>query len=213
MKKQAFNLIEIALAAAVIAIGMSSILVLFPVGINASNSAAADNMIPDVADYVLSNVECEVQAAWRNADGRALSVNNFLNSQVPTSKPNSSGTFGNSDFAGKEPFFYTGTKGQFCYHQSYTVDGTTVTDFAAEVLIWQEDEPVVLLQKSSPGKAEKVLSGMVKPGSINMDSGPVSIGAPAVAVCAEISYPAELPYDRREKYYFRREMFNQAEEL
>ena len=213
MKKQAFNLIEIALAAAVIAIGMSSILVLFPVGINASNSAAADNMIPDVADYVLSNVECEVQAHWRDGNGKAI-TNQFLQ-RLPTEKPASAGTF--NDFSGKDPFFPTGGEdspdGKFCYHQSYTVDGTTVTDFAAEVLIWQEDEPVVLLQKSSPGKAEKVLSGMVKSGSINMDSGPVSIGAPAVAVCAEISYPAELPYDRREKYYFRREMFNQAEEL
>ena len=41
MKKQFFNLIEIALAIAIIAVGMSSVLVLFPAGLNAVNSAYA----------------------------------------------------------------------------------------------------------------------------------------------------------------------------
>ena len=47
MRKQYFNLIEIALAIAIIAVGMSSVLVLFPAGLNAVNSAAADNSAPD----------------------------------------------------------------------------------------------------------------------------------------------------------------------
>ena len=45
-------MIEVALAMAIIAIGISSILVLFPVGINASKSAIADNNLADIAEYI-----------------------------------------------------------------------------------------------------------------------------------------------------------------
>ena len=43
--KHYFNMVEIALALAVLAIGMSSILVLFPVGINANKAAIAERRI------------------------------------------------------------------------------------------------------------------------------------------------------------------------
>ena len=49
IRKHPFNMVEIALAMAIIAIGLSGILVLFPVGINASKSAIADNNLADIA--------------------------------------------------------------------------------------------------------------------------------------------------------------------
>ena len=49
-----FNMVEIALATAVIAIGISSILVLFPIGINATRAAIEENCYSDAVETLLS---------------------------------------------------------------------------------------------------------------------------------------------------------------
>jgi type II secretory pathway pseudopilin PulG len=49
-----FNMIEIILALTIIAIGMTSILGLFPVGLNASRNAIAQNVSADVADQMIT---------------------------------------------------------------------------------------------------------------------------------------------------------------
>jgi len=49
-----FNMIEILLALTVIAIGMTSILGLFPVGLNASRNAVAQNISANVADQMVT---------------------------------------------------------------------------------------------------------------------------------------------------------------
>lgn len=49
-----FNMIEILLALTVIAIGMTSVLGLFPVGLNASRNAIAQNCSADVADQIIT---------------------------------------------------------------------------------------------------------------------------------------------------------------
>ncbi|MCF6175047.1 MAG: hypothetical protein L3J71_04730 [Victivallaceae bacterium] len=56
-KKQYFNMIEIALAIAIIAFGMSSILVLFPVGLNASRDSMADNYSADAVEQFVSYIQ------------------------------------------------------------------------------------------------------------------------------------------------------------
>jgi hypothetical protein len=53
-KIQFFNMIEVALAMAVIALGMTSILGLFPVGLNASRNAIAENYCADAVDQMIS---------------------------------------------------------------------------------------------------------------------------------------------------------------
>ncbi len=54
MKKRInlFNMIEVALSMAIIAIGMTSILGLFPVGLNASRTAMAENYSADAVEYI-----------------------------------------------------------------------------------------------------------------------------------------------------------------
>ena len=59
-----FNMVEIALALAVLAIGMSSILVLFPVGINANKSAIADNNLADIGEYLMGYLRAGCAAEW-----------------------------------------------------------------------------------------------------------------------------------------------------
>ena len=53
-KVQFFNMIEVLLALTVIAIGMTSVLGLFPVGLNASRNAIAQNCSADVADQLIT---------------------------------------------------------------------------------------------------------------------------------------------------------------
>ena len=53
MKKFNFNMVEIALAMVVIALGISGILGLFSVGVNAKKAAINENNIADAAEYIL----------------------------------------------------------------------------------------------------------------------------------------------------------------
>ena len=52
-----FNMIEVALALVILAIGLSSVLVLFPVGLKASRSSVADNNLADIAEQMGSYIQ------------------------------------------------------------------------------------------------------------------------------------------------------------
>ena len=212
MIRKFFNLIEIALAIAIIAVGLSSILVLFPVGLNATNDATADNKIPDIADYMLGYLECQVAACWRDGEGNPVPENSFIKNQLTVSE-NPAGNAKEDETwepiddsnAERATLFYqdaeiSGSRKAriFKYEQKYQVDGTNVVDFSAVMRVWQEPIP---FQFSKIAEPEKALTHHTNPGK----SG--------VALCVEISYPAEKPYAAREKQYFRREIYNQDAEL
>jgi len=199
--KRGFNLIEITLAVAIIAVGMSSILVLFPVGLNASSAAAADNMVQDVAEYILGYLECRTQAAWRDAAGNAT-ANAFVGS-LPDSLSDADDssvtwtTIANTKLESGN----LGGSTVFRYVQSYNVvidgDSTTVTDFSAVIRVWKEKIPL-LLRKTDNTTATQTTDS------------PASAGTYGMTLCAEISFPVEKPYADREKYLFRREIYNHA---
>lgn len=60
MRRFRFNMVEIALAIAVISIGLSAVLVLFPVGINATRAAMDENCCYDAAECVANFVRSEL---------------------------------------------------------------------------------------------------------------------------------------------------------
>ena len=60
MKRLKFNMVEIALAIAVISIGLSAVLVLFPVGINAARAAMDENSYYDAAELIANFVRSEL---------------------------------------------------------------------------------------------------------------------------------------------------------
>lgn len=205
--KHYFNLIEIALAVAIIAVGMSSIMVLFPVGTNAANAAAADNMIPDVADYVLSYLECRTQAEWRNASGVAQ-ANGFIGNLAGKLEDLSGDDEGADDTKWSDisdtnlSSRQLGGKTVFRFKQTYEInadgENVKVSDFSAVIRVWAEKVPFRL--RKTDGSA-----GAYDAGDTD------SASSYAIALCAEISYPAEKPYAEREKYTFRREIYNHAE--
>ncbi|MBO5763432.1 MAG: hypothetical protein J6R85_06125 [Lentisphaeria bacterium] len=216
-EKRFFNLIEIALAMAVIALGLSSIMVLYPVGLNATNEATADNVAPDAVAYLMSYLEAGTQVGWIDSDGKPVaSGNNFLGSgsnalipEMDRTNP-SPNDFFEDDFeddveypavdkeeadAGKVVNLSQGKKGSavpglFKYEQSYmTSDDERVVDFSAIMRVWRDDDVYVY-----PNNKIKVNENT------------------AVALNIEISYPAEKPYSAREKQLYRLELFNQAKE-
>ncbi len=66
MKKQHFNMIEVALAIAVIAIGMVSIMGLFPIGLSANKDAMAKSYAAESADEFLHFLERYLRQDWAN---------------------------------------------------------------------------------------------------------------------------------------------------
>ncbi len=118
-----FNMVELALAMAVLAIGISSILVLFPVGINASTNARANDQVPMIADVMLENIKSIVYK---------LSDWSSLGADIPSTKP--------ADADIKSPskdaqimgnLYYTTKDGVYLYENG---------DFSAVIRVWRDPE-------------------------------------------------------------------------
>ena len=82
-----FNMVEIALAIAIIAIGLSAVLVLFPVGINATRAAMDENSSTDVSEYVANFVRGQCLSHWKTTYENWRSGSNPLTSNLTFSAP------------------------------------------------------------------------------------------------------------------------------
>lgn len=172
MRKQYFNLVEIILALGVIAVGMTGVLVLFPTGMNAGNSATADNSVPDAAQYLAGYIESCIRRDWRNGV-------NTTASGLPTAKPaaTSGYTFEPDSWTQvpNTPIYYmSGTPGLFKYEQTHIVNGAPVVDFSAVARVWKTDTNHIHV----PGQASPQ---------------PMGLGG-AVTIFIEVSYPLNKPY-------------------
>ena len=179
MKKQYFNLIEIILALGVIAVGMTGVLVLFPTGMNAGNSAAADNSVPDAAQYLAGYVESRIRSEWRNG------VNTTV-SGLPTAKPGAAEAW-NAAPINNTPIYTSATAGLFKYEQNHMVDGVAVTDFSAAARVWKSDNNHIHV----PGQ-----------------SAPVQMNSGSATIFIEVSYPLTKPYEDRETQVYRFDLYN-----
>ena len=82
-----FNMVEIALAIAIIAIGLSAVLVLFPVGINATRAAMDENSSADVSEFVANFVRGQCLSHWKTTYENWRSGSNPLTSKLTFSAP------------------------------------------------------------------------------------------------------------------------------
>ena len=206
--KHGFNLIEITLAIAIIAFGMSSILVLFPTGLQTTTDAVADSVVPDTADYVLSYLQAMIDVGWRDGNGELRTDNKALKAlddskpDTTAADPGGSITFENLDTISSDNektvnlFKAKNKKGIYLYEQSYYPTASEdfdkkekVVDFSAIVLVWKEPKTFLYHENDAPVGFE---------------------GDNAATLCVEISYPAVKPYSAREKQFYRLELYNQA---
>lgn len=225
-----FNMVEIALALAVLAIGMSSILVLFPVGINANKSAIADNNLADIGEYLMGYLRAGCAAEWAEiakdrqdaedagGDPSAPSWSDFFFSgQIPTSYEATVNSVGRdainlSDYEGntgritENLYQLSGSQNYGFLYKQMTGD---IVDFAAVVMVWREEYSFYALNPEDNDYTRVTVSPGTS-GSVDPDSDSDSVNLYATVLCIEISWPAQAPYDQREKRLFRQEIFNEA---
>ena len=224
-----FNMIEVALALVILAIGLSSVMVLFPVGLKASQASVADNNLGDVAERVAAYLQakCTSSEVWENNgtfDKNIISDKNFDpedNSQVTSSDFNTTSDSSQTDDM-KGLFRLEKNDRVYYLYQQYSPVGTggdRAVDFEAIVRIgWDND---TLLQQyylqMDTGSWTKLsnYSHPSNPSGSDLPNSPLEgLSASEIlkkccrALIIEISWPADVPWANREKRVFRVEMFN-----
>ncbi len=194
-----FNMIEVALAMAVIAFGMISIMALFPVGLTASRNAVAENYSADAADQFMSYIQGRANADRANFDALfgssgflsdgppdvAANMDTWSNAFLehlrtgsPTQMARGLDIFECSSYgpvlpAGKQVFFIT-----------QGADNAAGLDFSAALVVWKSAVSTKVLVNGSPlEESDNTFSHYA---GLNV----------------EISWPLERPYAEREKRYY-----------
>lgn len=234
IRRHPFNMVEIALAMAIIAIGLSGILVLFPVGINASKNAIADNNLADIAEYIMGYLQARCNEEWiKNANNPPEPIT-LLNSysetyypfsaKLPTSAPSGS-SVGDDDGVPLEGEL--GTNSIF----DKTIQGISISTSDStekrrvkQATLFLGPDGAFLYRQMTNDTVDFAAVVKVWREEINCYVPKISsVTAPALIdenipqyahnLVLEISWPAEFPYANREKRVFRLEFFNQAYEI
>ena len=229
-----FNMVEIALAIAIIAIGISAVLVLFPVGINATRAAMDENSSTDVGEYIAGFVRGQclahwktTYAGWRNDTSQNLSFT-VPPALGPDSKPATPADLSKDKFdkidgytvetpAGSRSGLqkHGGIDGVYRFNR-VTAEGEET--FAALVKIWSADLtsegnqtsancPVYIPDAANSFEPKLVGSGTNKV-QLTSPSGPVDFGVIAQSVMVEISWPADAADEDRTSRTFRVDVYN-----
>lgn len=237
IRRHPFNMVEIALAMAIIAIGLSGILVLFPVGINASKSAIADNNLADIAEYIMGYLQARCNEEWiKNANNppEPITLLNSIYSEkyypfsakLLTSAPSGS-SVGDDDGVPLEGEL--GTNSIF----DKTIQGISISTSDStekrrvkQATLFLGPDGAFLYRQMTNDTVDFAAVVKVWREEINCYVPKINAGsvtAPALIdenipqyahnLVLEISWPAESPYANREKRVFRLEFFNQAYEI
>ncbi|MBQ7207164.1 MAG: hypothetical protein IJS01_05135 [Lentisphaeria bacterium] len=217
MRRFKFNMVEIALAVAVISIGLSAVLVLFPVGINATRAAMDENRSSDAVEYVTRYIRGQFLAGWRTNSAQS-SFSGFLDTEYKTSEsePSDGLKWAASPVANFPELYRASNCGSGVYKFTSTGDDT----FSAVVKVWmpandltadydkdnQKSACPIYIPNTAPGKnnaPQRVAGdGIVLPDGENF-------GSIVQSVLVEISWPGDLPAaDRVNKRVFRVDVYN-----
>ena len=222
-------MVEVALALVILAIGLSSVMVLFPVGLKASRSSVADNNLADVAERMAAYLQakCTAPDVWNKEGGFSggSSIPNFVSE--PTGVPYDTSEFTHKA-GGMDGLFTNGSDKQYYLYRQYssnsgssTNDSDRPVDFEAMIRIgWDTQSrseiyyPVVgggNSQGQSPlsGYSRSLTDPPTGHKMIAAESESGIIGNFFRTLVIEISWPANAPWKNREKRIFRVEMFNE----
>ena len=181
-----FNLVEIVLAMGAIAVGLVSIMALFPVGLNASRSAMAESYAAEAADQFLHWMQYKIDTT---ANGWSEYMVGGGSSEIGTGVPGAADKAFFADSAGNwyDPpnntiLQKTANDQIFKIVRETTGSTGDVRDFEAIMALWRGSV-------TTPGGTT---IGENYAGSLNV----------------EISWPAQLPYTERETATYVLELFN-----
>lgn len=186
-----FNLVEVALAIAIVGLGITGIISLFPVGIKATNDAIGENYSSFVANRFLGYLArmCNNPAKsygtstrdfWEEYISPAPDVE--IPDEIPLEADETSATFESSPIEGG--IFSSDNPGLYRIKQG----SSSYTDFHATIRVWKSQIENMYIY------------------NVNYPAIPYDY---AVALNIEISWPVEKPYSIREKKYYRIEIFRQ----
>lgn len=210
MKRFKFNMVEIALAVAVISIGLSAVLVLFPVGINATRAAMDESSCSDAAECIARYIRgCFLNVWYSNPTESSFSSLNLPSGRPDSAEPTSLSPV--SSF----PELSSGGGGFFKFTRS-GYGGEEI--FSAVIRVWRPTGDLTTAASTTPSACPLYVpdtvngtqrlvtgtpaTGIVLPNSTNFDSF-------AQSVLVEISWPADLPdSDRTNRRVFRVDVYN-----
>ena len=215
LTKFKFNMVEIALAMVVIALGISGILGLFAVGVNAKKAAISENNIADAAEYMLGTYRTVIlNHIYNNKSvtsgllkGIGLSTKpsdadvndkewDIDSSSVKRFSVTRKGASENTHI-----YYKSGTIPQvFCYMPSRVVDGVKIPECQIIGRIWAEN----------PQMDYRDWATDTVKGDDNFDFYGNDF---AMKVFLELSWPAAKNYDDREKRVFVMYITNPIKEL
>lgn len=213
-----FNLVEIALAIAIIAIGISQILVLFPVGLNTNKEAIADNNIANIAEFMINYLRAEYITAWDNASD--ASQKQFSLGESPYDPDDAAapvsykdafedGNYGNwkpldhSDAQQATFFRDKDNKGVFLFQQkTYLPEEDLYVADASIIAQVYEDNKFTIYVKNPADTSD------TNPKKIDSSDTP-NMKNYIRHLVIELSWPAEAPASQRERRWFRFEVFNE----
>ena len=232
-----FNMVEVALALVVLAIGLSSVMVLFPVGLKASQSSVADNNLGDVAERVAAYLQAKYTSpeVWKtNGKFSGVSIVDF--DPDGTNSPTSSdfNTTDGSQTDGMVGLFKYESGDQTYYlYQQYSPVGANgndrAIDFEAVIRVgWDTDTltgancayyytPIDPTDDEiTKTQGQRLLSGYTRANATEPSNTNMNVTEAAALVTKfyrpliiEISWPADVDWAQREKCIFRVEMFNE----
>lgn len=184
-QRRCFNMIEVVLAIGVVAIGVVSIMALFPVGVSASRDSMAQTYAAESADQFLHHLEYLIRQNWNG-------YVNSADSTIPLTMP-SSDAFAGTPMANTNGTMFVHDTEAGRYRVLRYVDvsesnsyapNDDILDFEGILRVWRS-------QVEIPGTGS-----------------PLELAYEvAVALNLEISWPAPLPYAARQKSLYRLELF------
>ena len=222
MKRRYFNMVEVMLAVVVISVGLSSVFVLFPTGLTAHRSAAADNSIADLAEYIFSSVKAQIDidCSGDDEDGKKFEKGvwtKFTDQKSDASVELSDDGSGwnlvsilkknvaSEDAVKNVSLLQNATKKNvFWVRQISGPADNRYSDFSAIGRVYVDRE------SGKTGLEDEFFFST--DGTMKLYDNISYSGKDAkkfiLPLVLEISYPAEAGYDLREKKYFRFEVFN-----
>lgn len=189
-----FNMIEVTLAIAVVGLGMTGIMALFPVGFQASRDSIGDNYSADAGEQFLSYLGRTCQTNWTTL---------IHDGTTPGSIPEGYASGTNIPSLPTNTDLWTPVIGNIFYVDTILAHrdifgikqpATGNPDFTAHIKVWKSP-----ITNMNIGGASGI--------SIPYYDAVYNIGAARLNV--EISWPVEKPYTAREKRFFCLELFKQ----
>jgi type II secretory pathway pseudopilin PulG len=192
MRRTPFNMIEVLLALGVIALGAVSVLALFPYGLASSRDSVAESFAGDSADQFLHWFAAQARANWP-AYTPSATASTWLPAAKPVTTPASELT--SSPWAPAQyippnlTYRPCNTAGVLAVTFQRGDNTQPIVDFSGVYRIWREPVRVPYL----------TVAGTSSETTLAVDV--------AAAINLEASWPAALPYERRQKAIYRLEVF------